>query len=267
MQMFLADMLVNAIDAALENREVSLSGIGGRIAADVLLLRVIDSAVTGEPPASLPVHAALVGSQMRSNINFGLKDWAQICGSDLLDMMGTDPPFTFDQSDDGFFRRGISISAVPGSAADESFVRLNKFALAAERPGVVNVEVHHRFAEAMRQEPCGLQRDAEDTMQLVGAHALLAGAQQVHCLQPDMQFDMAGLEDGADLDSEGFAAGVAFVDANAGALALQRPALVNDAAVRAWPAVGPQSPLDKPISGFFAVKMCGRKDGWHGVSP
>ncbi len=262
MQVFFADMLVNAIDAALEDREVSLSGIGGRIAA-----RVIDGAVTGEPLASFPVNAALVGSQVRSDINFGLKDWTQIGGSHLWDMMGTDAPFTFDQSDDGFLRGGISISAVPGFAADESFVRLNKFALAAERPGVVNMEVHHRLAEAMRQEPCGLQGDAEHAAELVGAHTLLAGAKQVHCLQPDMQFNMAGLEDGADLDSKGLAAGVAFVHPDAGALAPQWPALVDNAAVRTWPAIGPQPRLDEPIGGFFAMEMIGGKDGRHGVSP
>jgi hypothetical protein len=182
-------------------------------------------------------------------------------------MMRADPPFALYQSDNSFLRRRISIGAVPGSTADESFVHLDKFALAAERSSVVNAEICHRFAETMRQKPCGLQCDAEDAVQLVSAYALLAGAMQMHCLEPNMQLDVAGLEDGTDLDRERFAAGIAFVDADAGALALQWPALVYSAAVGAWPAIGPQSRLDKPIGGFFTMEMCGGKDGWHGVSP
>jgi hypothetical protein len=267
MQVFLADMLIDAVDPAFEDREVSLGGIGGCIAAHVFLLRVVDSAVTGEPLASFPIHAALVSAQVRGNIDFGFKDRAQVRGSDLWDVVGADAAFAFDQSHDGFLGRRFSIGAVSSPAADEGFVRLNEFAFAAEWSPLVNAKIHHRFAEAMRQKPCGLQGDAEHAVQLVAARALLAGAEQVHCLEPDMQLDMARLENSADLDGEGLAAGIALVDTDAGAFAVQRPRAIDNTAVRAWPAIGPQPRFDEPISGFFAMEMIGGKDGRHGASP
>jgi hypothetical protein len=267
MQVFLADMLVNAIDAALEDREVSLGGIGRRIAANVFLLRVIDGAVTGKALASLPVDAALIGPQVRGNVDFGFKNGSQIHGSHFRDMMGTDAPFAFYQSNDSFLGGGCLVGAVPGSTANESLVSFDELSFAAERAKVTDIEIRHCLTDAVRQEPCGLQGDAEDAVQLVAAHSFLAGAEQVHCLQPHVQLYMAGLEDGPDFDGERLPTGVALVDADPGALAFERPAFVDDAAMWAWPTIRPQPPLNEAVGGFFTVEMCGGKDGRHGASP
>jgi hypothetical protein len=47
-KVFLADVLIDAVDSALQDREVIFGGIGRDIAANVFLLRVVHGAVTGE---------------------------------------------------------------------------------------------------------------------------------------------------------------------------------------------------------------------------
>ena len=104
----------------------------------------------------------------------------------------------------------------------------------------------------MPHEPRGFQGHAQSPMQLVRADAFLARANQEHRLKPDMQLDVAGLEDGADLDSEGLAAAIALVGAYAGAIALQLAyAVLAGATVRANGAIGPHAGLDKFIGGLL----------------
>jgi hypothetical protein len=267
MQMFLADVLIDTVDPSLQDRKVPFSSIGVGIASYIFVLGMNDCLVAGEFLADLPIDAALVCSEVRCFVDSSFKDRPQGRRGHFRDVIRANAALAFYQGNNGFLGCWSPIGPISGFAADESLIRLDEHSFAAEWAGVINTEIRHRLTDAMRQEPCGLQGDAEDAVQLVGAHALLAGTEQMHRLEPHMQLHMARLKDSTDLDGERLAAGVALVDANAGALALQRPALIDDAAVRAWPAVGPQSPLDKPISGFFAVEMCGRKDGWHAVSP
>src|SRR5258708_35164220 len=54
----------------------------------------------------------------------------------------------------------------------------------------------------MRHEPGALVRDSEHTVKLVGAHALLAGAEKVEGQKPLVQRDMAILHDRADRHRE-----------------------------------------------------------------
>jgi hypothetical protein len=267
MQVLLADVLIDAIDPALKDREEVFRGISVGIAADVFVLRVNDGLVAREFLARFPVNAALIGSQVRGFIDPFLKNWPQVRRIHFWDVMRPDAAFALDQGDNGFLGGRSPIRPIAGATADESFVAFDELTFATQGPDVVNAQIRHRLADAVRQEPRGLQGDAEDAVQLVAAHALFGRAKQVHCLQPNMQLHMAGLEDSAHLHGKGLAASVPLVDADPGAVALQWPAFVDDAAMRAWPTVGPKSRLDEPIGGFFTVEMGGGKDGRHGVSP
>src|SRR5439155_19228307 len=106
-------------------------------------------------------------------------------------------------------------------------------------------------------------------LQLAGADPLFAAGEQVKRLEPYPHRHMALLKNRADLDVEGLAAGVAFVKADPGSLALQPADLsrVHIAAMRAFRTVRPQPRLDKGVGRFFAVKVSVGKDGLHGRSP
>jgi hypothetical protein len=62
--MLLAHVMVDAIDAALKNREESFDGIRVHISADVFVGRMVYCPVAGEPFADLPVDAALIGAEV-----------------------------------------------------------------------------------------------------------------------------------------------------------------------------------------------------------
>ena len=119
----------------------------------------------------------------------------------------------------------------------------------------------------MAQEPSTFQRDPEGAVQLVRADALLARCHQVHCLEPNMHRDMAGLHDGADLDRERLTAGVALVEADPVALALERAATADHATMRADPPIRPYPRLDVSVSGCFVVEVGGAQNGRHGSIP
>jgi len=88
------------------------------------------------------------------------------------------------------------------------------------------VTAGHRFANAMRHEPCSFILHAQRPHQLMAADTLLAAAEKIDSLQPLKCRDMAGFENGSDRDSENFfAASVALAgaDLRAGAVQLAGP--------------------------------------------
>ena len=90
----------------------------------------------------------------------------------------------------------------------------------------------------MADEPARLEGDFQSAMKLVGADASLSAGHQVECLQPQVQSNVAGLENGADLNVELLATDVALVKADAGALALHLGNTLGALAVGAHRAVG-----------------------------
>src|SRR6516162_1517491 len=93
MKVLLADVLIDAINSALQDREIILGSIGRGISANVFLLRVIDGPVTCKPLASFPINAALVSSQVRSNIDLGFQDRSQIGSGHLGNVVRANAPF------------------------------------------------------------------------------------------------------------------------------------------------------------------------------
>src|SRR5215216_2851126 len=90
----------------------------------------------------------------------------------------------------------------------------------------------------------------------------------MHSLKPEMQRNVALLKDGADLDSERLPAGVALVQPDASALAFERAAPIDNAAVRADTAIRPDMRLDVGVGGFFVAEpgFVENRAG-HGLSP
>ena len=74
-------------------------------------------------------------------------------------------------------------------------------------------------------------------MKLVRAYAFLAGRHQVDGLKPQAQRDVTGLKYRYNRTAEGFAALIAFVDANPDALTLELADSLDTPAVRTYRAV------------------------------
>jgi hypothetical protein len=79
---------------------------------------------------------------------------------------------------------------------------------------------------------------------------------------------MAPLEHGSDFDGEGFAAGVALVEASPVGFAREPADVILDrTAMRTGRAIRPKPRFDELVSGFFVMEMSGRKGGMYGLSP
>ena len=100
-------------------------------------------------------------------------------------------------------------------------------------------------------------------MQLVRADALLARRNQKNRLQPQTKRNVTRFKDGADLDSEGLAAFVAFVDADASAGAAETARTVDHAAMRADNTIRPNARFDEIVGRLFVVKVGLREDGFR----
>jgi hypothetical protein len=305
LQMLLADVMIDAIDAAFQDREISLDRVGVGVATDILFCRVIHSLMAGEALADRCIEAALVSAQIRLSgasgklsaipraadsllcaalpcdrcpskchthltdaplrRNLLFEDRLEIGGIDVRDMKGRDATFALHKRDHGFVAgQLLCVGPVLRLAANISFIGLNELAFATQ--AVRQLTFPHCLANSMGHEPCGFQGDAKGPVKLVSAHPLLGRAQQKHRLQPDMQFDVAGLEDGSDLHGERFTAGIALIDADPGALAFERAAASDNPAMRADAAVAPDVRLNEGVGCFLAV-ILGFGQYGHRLSP
>src|SRR5262249_34295837 len=113
----------------------------------------------------------------------------------------------------------------------------------------------HGFANAMTDEPAGLERAAARARKLVGADPLLRRRKQEHRLQPKPHRHVRGLEHGADLHGKGLAALVALVRADAGALAAHLGDAIHAAAMRADWAFRPHTGLYPVVGGLLVLKV------------
>src|ERR1051326_4245345 len=177
--MLLADMLVNAINAALEDRKIVLDHVGMHIAPYILAPAVIDSPMTAqEHPMHPVIDAGLVGMNARVTLHLIGQDAHQSMRIGLLDLKTADFPAALDQriDRDQMLAAKASIAArnlPPNSAvscrigAYVGFVDLDNCSRAAHLAAAALVAFGHGLSDPMAQEPSAFQRDPEGAVQLV----------------------------------------------------------------------------------------------------
>lgn len=257
-QMVFTAMLVDAFHAALEDRKVAFDGVGVDRPAPVFAFIVTDNTVAGELTPDLGVVGRFVGHQMGLTIEVLAYQWGQGRRLEIIHNHAAGLPGLAIHQGKHFVLVGIATALLLATGlfglvvADESLIDFDNATVATHESQVARP---HGLANAVGHEPSGLEGNAQGPVQLVRANALLAGTEKEDRLKPDMQFDVARLEDGPYLDGKRFPAGIALVGAYAGALALELAALVNNATLRANTPVGPNASLDKLIGCFFVMEM------------
>jgi hypothetical protein len=111
------------------------------------------------------------------------------------------------------------------------------------------------LADAMGNEPCGLEGAAKGAVKLVAADARLAGRHQEHRLQPMAHRYVACLEHGANLHSERLAALVALVSADPGGLAAHLGNAIHAAVMRAHGAIRPDPSFYESVGGGLVMEV------------
>ncbi len=174
-----AHVVIGADHAALEDREEILGGVAVLEAAsgDVFAGAVIDGAVSGELAAKAGVNGRFVGHEVRGAIDVRNDQAANVLGGDVGDVETANVAFTLDQREDGLLGLHSAGGAVLLLTTDKGFIGFDDLVTAAER-GVAKGAVH-RLTDAVAKEPSRLVGNAEHTLHLLRAHALLGSGHEV----------------------------------------------------------------------------------------
>lgn len=270
MQMGLAAVLIHALHAPLEDREIAFNGVGmnGRdFLVHILTGAVIGCAVAREMSADAVIDARLVGHHDRL-FSYILHDDRHdgFRGHIVHDHGASLARIAIDQREHLHLvvERAALGSAL--DAADEGLANLDDAAARTEGSKVAGA---HRFANPVREKPCALIGDFEDAMELMGADALLAARHQVGRLKHLVERDARVLEHGADLGGELTLAIATAMKADTDALGrvgLDLGYAINAAAMRAYGNAAPDDGFEVRESRFLVMKMGSGKNG-HRLAP
>lgn len=150
---------------------------------------------------------------------------------------------------------GAAFAAVVAGAV-VGFVNFHNATIAAHRGKIAR---SHRFANAVRHEPCSFQGHTKNAVQLIAADSLLAAYHEVDCLKPYVHRYMAGLKNGANLYSKWLAAFIALVGADSGGFPAHLRNALTFTTLGAGRTMRPNTRFNISVGGFFVVKMFFRK--------
>lgn len=201
LQMLLRDVVIGSGDPALEDRKIALDRIRVRLAANVFTRAMVDRLMR-EVAVHVAVLASIVRHQERVLVDLRDQDRAQRRSGHVGNVMRANAPATLDQGKGNLFAHaadGASALArvlVLLLAADIRLVGFHRLAGAAKRRS--RTKLAHTLADTVRHEPSRLVWKAKHPMQLVRAHALLAGAHQMRREKPLRHRNVRPLIDRAD---------------------------------------------------------------------
>lgn len=228
MKVLLGAVLIDALHAALEHAVEAFHRVGVDLTTAVLACAVANVFVAGEMVGKMSVLPGFVRHDRRLLGDVGADDGHEMGGRGAIDVEGPGGAAALDQRQQGVL---VSVPAANGHVAflsNERLVDFHDLALAAERHELANP---HSLAQPVRHEPSRLVGDAQHAVDLVAAHALLAGAEKMSGLEPEVQLNVAGLEYGADRDRKLLLAGAAAAQTDPAALDRRNP--LHALAVRA----------------------------------
>jgi hypothetical protein len=266
-QMMLGAMLIDADHSALEHAVEALDGVGVDVSVpNVFVAAMGGKFVGGEMLRKAVVLPGFVGHYMRGRMHVCLDDRQQVRSSGPADMEGHDAGAFRAPLNEGHDGVLVSVATTDHGAfltPDEGLVDFDDPTLATER-SVVNADHLHGFPDAMTEEPSGLHATAEGPVKLASADALLAAAHQMDGLQPEPERHMGRFKYGPHANGERLAAGIAFVEAGTGGLALQLAYPSGALTVEADRAIRPKLRFDVFERGALVVEMFDGQGGLHG---
>jgi hypothetical protein len=269
-QMGFRNVLVNAVNAALENTEIALNRVGMHVAANIFPSTVGDSAVRSEVVADIGIKLGLIGHEVAFERDIPSHDAADGIGPNGGHMERADLAVALDKSDNGLFLGNRQEGFGARLAAHIGLIDFHGLASAAHRFGEHAAMGFHGLANAMREKPRGFQAAAKHALKLAGRNALLAGAHQMDGLKPQAKREVAVLKNGTHPHRKRLPAGVALAQARTSGFAGQATNLarIGIAAMRASRTGRPKLRFDVFKSRCFVVEpVCGKDGIGHGTAP
>jgi len=253
-------MLINALHATFEDGKISLDGVGvnfGIVQGDILPFAVTHRAVQIKIKPQELILSSIIGHNSRFPGNVFSQDRNNGFGSNIIYRNTTNlTRFTVYKGKNLVFVSSSALYWLFRIIPEESFIGFNSPAIPTKR---CKHAFPHCFTDSMAHEPCALESNPQNPMELIRADAFLGGANLMHCLEPKSERNMAVFEDRSDLNSELFPACIALVEADAIAFAIQFADLFFASAVRTNGAFRPKPRFNKSIRSFFILEVRGRK--------
>jgi hypothetical protein len=254
------DVLIDANQAMFENRKEAFKGVGMNVPARPFKLGMIDAFMLRNGRVS--VVCRFVDYEAAISVNVLVE-----VGHDaaVIENHGADVTATLYEAQNSRVRLLTARPAFGLARVGEcGFVGFNRLTSAAHRAGRAG---GHNLADTMAEEPSGFHAAIKHPLNLASGDTFLARAKQVNDLKPEMQREMAVLENRSHANREGLLARVALVKASAGGLAVQAANARRFTAMGARRAARPKRGFHIRESGFLRFEMRGRKNGIsHGVS-
>lgn len=207
-----ADLVVNSVQAAFQDRPHAFYAVGAGHAAHVLIGRMVDALLAEEHPVKIVIGRVFVCEQSRADFYVGMNRGLNLFDAGILDRHSLGAPATLPHSENS----RLADSAAPGfklvflmlvafQAADESLVNFY-------HPAQLRYVLIAGFAEPMENEPSRLLGDADLFRQLHRRDALAGCNEQVHRIQPFMQGNVGPPKNRASADREVKVTGIAAVE-------------------------------------------------------
>ena len=234
-QVFRAGVVIDTVNAALEDGKNALNTIRGYIAPNILARTVVDAFVFVEQPADTIIDGAFVGVYGRADLHMPINKTHRIPPADRRLHLHLDTPrFAFAPCYDGRF----ADSATPAIEALLLVLRI----LAATDIAFVDFDdasqfsrvVAAGFSKSLEHKPCGLLGDADLRVELQAADAFPGGYEQIHCIKPFVERHLRPLKYRAGANRKHDKISVAAVKAGASCVFPNALALAAGGADRAF---------------------------------
>ena len=264
----LRDMVIRPDEAALEDAEERLHRVRvcdyARNCAllGVLALRMVNAVVRQEIFAKLAVVVRAIRHKMRILGDLRLKDRLKCLVVNVGDMEGARRTVALNERENLVLVVATATAPLASTArlasfdiAPKRFVGFNDLAATANRSG--HFRQLERFADTVRHEPRGLVSHAKHAVQLMAAHALLAGAKQMRGQNPLVKRNFGALENRPNRHGVLLAAVPAEQQSRTVGLSLKAALTIRAAAMRAYRALGPAQAFQMLSGGVFVVEAGG----------
>ena len=209
----LADLVVNAIHATLEDRPDTLNAVCAGGATGIFSRAVIHSLMPEEKPVQITKDDAIVAVNLRTNLNVIVNPCGDILNGTFLHWRSNSPTAALSHPENSSLTDGTAtrlellvLMLIGFLAADKAFVDFDDaLELGQVRPTA-------GFAESMKDKPSRLLSNTDFLGQLQRRDTLPGRDKQIHSVEPFMKRNMRPLEDGASADREVQLAGIATIE-------------------------------------------------------
>jgi hypothetical protein len=185
--MFLAGVVMDADQAALENRENALNSVGGHVVSNILASAMVDSIMAEAKIANARICASFVGMQGRSDFDVLMDSGLNCFFICALDRRYDRSTAAFAHPKNGRLADCAATSLellvfvlIGFDPADETLIDFDDPAKLLEVWAA-------RFPDAMQHEPSRCLPNADLFRQLQAGDALARREKQVHCVNPFAQ--------------------------------------------------------------------------------